>query len=277
MPLKSLLRQSVNLVPWGLRAHIRQIPLVAGLQRWVVSRLIGSGEFDHVINAGPGRGLRVRISLPRDKAVWTGTYETAFVGAVAAAVPRGSVCLDVGGFHGFVSGVMALAGSGRVVCFEPMAANATAIRALAALNPSLPIELRAHAVGAQDGQASFRVMDENSMGKLESSAFQPQRSGKSIEIEIRTLDSLLAEGGFPPPALIKVDVEGAETEVLAGARGLLAEHRPRLFIEAHSPDLRAQCEEMLRGLGYAVRMLRGSGASADAAAGVTHLEAQFLP
>ena len=262
-------------MPWRWRAHIRRIPLVAGLQRWVVARVIGSGEFEHVVNAGPGRRLRVRVSLPRDKAVWTGAYETAFVGAVAAAVPRGGACLDVGGFRGFVSGVMALAGAGRVVCFEPLAANVAAIRVLAELNPELPIEVRAHAVGDRNGRVRFCAMPDHSMGKLESSGFQPERAGEEVEVEIRTLDSLLAEGAFPPPALLKLDVEGAEAEVLAGARGLLAVHRPRLFIEAHSPALRARCEQLLAGLGYVVRPVTGSGASADDAAGVTHLDATF--
>lgn len=38
----------------------------------------------------------------------------------------------------------------------------------------------------------------------------------------RTLDSVAAERGFPPPDLVKIDVQGSERDVLSGARRTLA-------------------------------------------------------
>ena len=46
------------------------------------------------------------------------------------------------------------------------------------------------------------------------------------------LDDLLERGLIAPPALIKVDVEGAERQVLAGARRLLEEHQPSVVFES---------------------------------------------
>jgi FkbM family methyltransferase len=274
MSLQDLLRGSVNLVPWRVRDWIRKVPFVAGTQRWLLARFVGQEPFLHEINAGPAKGLRLMISMPADKGFWTGTYESHFVGAVAAAVKPGFVCFDIGGFHGFVSGVMALAGARQVECFEPLPGNLDVIRNLVELNPALPIAIRNCALGAANGQAHFTVMTEDSMGKLESSPYQMGESGRtSIAVTIRTLDALLADGDIVPPNLIKIDVEGAEYDVLQGGRQLLAKHHPEIFAEIHSPELRVRCESLLRELNYNITEVARTGASARPSAGISHVHA----
>ena len=79
------------------------------------------------------------------------------------------------------------------------------------------------------------------------------------------------------PDLMKIDVEGAELDVLRGARGILAAHHPVLFLEVHSPELRVDCESLLHDLGYATRELVGSGATAAPSHGISHLHAWAPP
>lgn len=272
--IKNLLRQSVNLIPWKFRDQIRRVPGLAAFQRWVVSRFISGERFVHEINAGPGKGLKVLVKLPDDKGLWTGTYETNFVGAIAGAVKPGSICLDIGSYHGFVGGVMAQRGAAKVICFDPLPQNVAAIKDLMGLNPRLNLTVRAEAVGEKDGTATFEIMPESSMGKLVGSGFQKDYRGlETVSISVRSLDSLLAEGVFALPDLIKIDVEGAETSVLAGAHQLLTTGNPVIFIEAHSGELKKQCERMFHEAGFEVEELAGSGASALAQAGVSHLKA----
>ena len=64
-----------------------------------------------------------------------------------------------------------------------------------------------------------------------------------------TLDSLLAD--HPLPALVKIDVEGAELECLAGAGELLARHRPLLVCEV-SAAAAPEVGRLLAGAGYAL-------------------------
>ncbi len=60
---------------------------------------------------------------------------------------------------------------------------------------------------------------------------QEGSEGKAIRVPQRTLDECAAK--LEPPDLIKVDVEGAELEVLEGARELIAGRRPAMIIEFH--------------------------------------------
>ncbi|HEY0444814.1 MAG TPA: FkbM family methyltransferase, partial [Allosphingosinicella sp.] len=53
------------------------------------------------------------------------------------------------------------------------------------------------------------------------------------------------------PALIKIDVEALELDVIEGIRGTLARHKPAVFVEV-DPHNRARFLEMLDGLDYAV-------------------------
>src|SRR5436309_819290 len=170
--IQSLLRRSVLFVPWRLRGAIKSLPLVAPLQRRLLATFLEGREFVHTVDAGPARGLSYPIRLPDDKGIWTGTYELELATLIARAVKAGDVCLDVGGWRGFFSGVMALAGAKRVFVFEPLPANAVHILRMLELNSALAIELIQAAVGDGGGSLDFEVMAESSMGKLATSSFQ---------------------------------------------------------------------------------------------------------
>jgi FkbM family methyltransferase len=261
--MKRLLRASVNFLPHGLRTWIKYLPGIAALQRGLVSRLISGEPFLHTVNAGPAKGLRFEVTLPLDKAIWAGTYESEFAEAIARGLKPGNVCYDIGGYRGYMAGVMALAGASKVFVFEPLPMNQKALRRLCELNPKLPIELLPVAIGKADGLTMLKVMADPSMGKLASSSFQPESAFQDeLEIGIRSIDTQVEEGKIPPPDLVKVDVEGAELDVLRGATRVLTVSRPSLFLEAHSASLERSCSQMLQNLGYKVHRL-GSEPSRD--------------
>ncbi len=62
---------------------------------------------------------------------------------------------------------------------------------------------------------------------------------------------------FPVPDVIKVDVEGAESQVLEGAETLLRQHASTWFVALHSPDQKQACLRLLADAGYAVSGLNG--------------------
>ena len=70
--------------------------------------------------------------------------------------------------------------------------------------------------------------------------------GEPVDVEMNTLDSLVEDLGSIPNVL-KIDVEGAELEVLRGAEVILKTHRPAIACAVHP--------EPLDRLGHSVGML----------------------
>jgi FkbM family methyltransferase len=256
MTLRSLLSESVNYIPYSVRPWIKSLPGIADLQRWLVTRFLSNQPFVHTINVGPAAGLRVEVSLPTDKSVWAGLYEREFTTAIVEHIKPGEVCYDIGGYRGYMSGAMALAGATKVFAFEPLPANQRALRRLCELNPQLPVNIIAVALGAEDGAASLKIMPDASMGKLANSSFQSEVTPLSeMSVTVRKIDSLLQSREILPPDVVKIDVEGAEADVLIGAREMLRVSRPRIFLEAHGGALEEACSQQLVRLGYRIRRL----------------------
>jgi FkbM family methyltransferase len=255
--IRKLIQNSIRIIPWPLRSAVKRLPLVAPLQRMLLSKFVEGKEFVHSIDAGPAKGLIYPVVLPDDKGVWTGTYEVDFVSGLVDAVRNGGVCFDVGGWRGYCGGAMAARGAGQVVVFEPLPQNCQRINRLIELNPSLPIRLVNAAVGKSDGNATFTVMDATSMGKLSDSPFQEDiSSGESIEVEVISLDSWCAKNNIDPPQVIKFDVEGAEMMALYGAKSIIETAKPTLFVEAHSRDLAEEVVGFLEPMGYDITTLQ---------------------
>src|SRR5205814_7255905 len=72
--------------------------------------------------------------------------------------------------------------------------------------------------------------------------------GASNKGHQRTLDSFIET--IVQPCLVKIDVDGGERDILAGAGRLLAERETRWLIETHSPQLETDCQSILHEAGY---------------------------
>lgn len=257
MNLSLLVSRSVDVLPWGLRNQVKSIPLLAAAQRWILKRTLDEREFVYRISAGPAKGLNFRVRMPDDKLYWTGTWEHDVTTAIASLAPPGSVCFDVGGHRGFMAGVMLRNGARSAYCFEPNPANVAKIRDLAGLNPDLDLHLVPCAVGEADGTATFAIMPESSMGKLDSSPFQPEAAVVDhLTVQVRSLDSLIDGGEVPIPSFVKIDIEGAELGALKGASKLIEKHGPSFLIEVHSLQLALACRDLLIAAGYRTRFVQ---------------------
>jgi FkbM family methyltransferase len=144
---------------------------------------------------------------------------------LAARLPRGLRIVDVGANTGnhtaFFAAIMQ---AERVVPIEPHPRAAAAIRGMAVENALANVDLSrlGVAVGATGGR--LRALC-SAGGGLGATRFAADPTGETMQT---TLDDALADG---PVDFIKIDVEGMEMEVLAGASALIARDRPFLFIE----------------------------------------------
>jgi len=209
--LSDAFRSLVRLLPRQSRRNLAALPIVGPLQRRFVSLMLDGSEFEYVVDSGPAKGVKFLIRMPEDKGIWTGGYEWHFAEVIAAEMRAhaGSVAYDVGGWHGFFAGVMAANGAKSVHVFEPLPKNQERIQHFISLNPKYQIELHRVAVGDFDREVELIVLSDSSMAKLAISSFQMDVTGNEmLNVPARSLDSLIASGAIPPPALIKLDIEG---------------------------------------------------------------------
>jgi len=154
------------------------------------------------------------------------------VAVARATLPPDGVALDIGANVGaFACALAAIAPTGRVIAVEPSPATAAALRRTVALN-GLEARIAVHetAVGAEPGRARFHAEATHTAGShlLHVDTMAPERL-TPLDVLVTTIDALAA--GLNRLDLIKIDVEGFETEVLDGAALTLARFRPVVLAE----------------------------------------------
>ena len=223
---------------------VGQVPLLGGaLRRFARSFREGSVT---TIRSGVGKGLQWVRHHRYVSGYWLGQYELPLQEALAKAVTPGMTVFDIGANAGFFSLIAArLAGPpGKCVAFDPLPENVASVREQLALNRFAHGEVVEGAVGGRNGRASISFhLSNNSMAHLGTAG-----SGETtIEVELVTVDEAVRR--FGRPHVVKVDVEGAELEVLRGAKGLLAESPPTWILEVHDPGQSGELRAAL-GPGY---------------------------
>lgn len=129
--------------------------------------------------------------------------------------------VDVGAARGdFTRAALAAFPGIPVLMVEPLAEFADPLQALASQTPAT--RLFRCAAGARDGEVRFNVHADLVGSSLLGEAEGEAADGVPRVVPLRRLDGLAAEAGLPAgPLLLKVDVQGAELDVLAGAGALL--------------------------------------------------------
>ena len=220
-----------------------------------------------VVGAGLGYGLRLtKANLPVTHAhaglIVRGELERPVQEAFRRLVAPGATIYDVGANIGFYSLLAArLAGpGGKVHAFEPVPASARAVESNAALNEMASITVHEAAVGAGEGEGTLLVVGETSWSHLSTTG---RHADTRVEQPVRlvSIDGLLASG-LPAPDVVKIDVEGAELEVLEGMQRTMREHRPALVLELHETNRRVA--EGLESTGYRIENLDGPEPVRDA-------------
>jgi len=204
-----------------------------------------------------------------------GVYESAEAMFARRALASGDVAVDVGGHIGFFTMLMAAAvgPTGRVYAFEPFDANADLLeRSIVENRFEDRVVFRRAAVGAAMGTATltFPVETLNSGGAyLLRDGTAPLAGNVRKDVPLVALDALDIRR---PVRFIKMDVEGAEPQVVRGAARILREDRPTILSELHPVQLErasgvtaAEFLAQLADLGYRAQTIEG--APLDASAG----------
>jgi FkbM family methyltransferase len=142
------------------------------------------------------------------------------------------VCIDVGASFGWytIRWAKQLGERGRVLALEPQPKHLRSLRTNLTLNALTNVLVCACAAGSHDGTLTLNV-PRFGLSIYDASAVH-DKGGVSIQVPLRSVDSLCDEFGLRDVRVIKIDVEGFEPEVLRGTRRVLERDRPRVVFEA---------------------------------------------
>jgi FkbM family methyltransferase len=162
-------------------------------------------------------------------------------------VKPGDVVYDVGANIGTHTLLLAslCAPTGKVYAFEPWPPNLESLQTNLKLNNVRNVQVISCALSDHSGEGWFQPGEDHSTGKLVRDSV---RQGASLRIPVVSLDDFAKSA--EPPRVLKIDVEGAEGEVLQGAGRLLLECRPFLICEVHSDSAGKDVRAVLQQTNY---------------------------
>lgn len=185
--------------------------------------------------------------------------EASILRDVLSHVEQDDVFYDVGAHVGTYAILVANAlQEGRVIGFEPHPINEQRLRENAALNDGC-VESYRYALSDTETRSDLAIDGEptEATGSLKA---DNTADAQTVTVETISGDVLINRGETPPPNIVKIDVEGAELDVIRGMRSALVRKECRLvYCECH-PDALAQrgasildIEETLSNFGFDVR------------------------
>lgn len=233
-----------------------------GVLRTVFRRTLGWVAGDRLVATLPG-GERVRVLPEHRQLAWNAEEYAAFKSAVIS----GATVFDVGANLGAYTVLFAqwVGPRGRVFAFEPAPDTRSGLVRQVALNGvDMRVEVRPEAVAASSGVRSLHASGLRGDNRLASADAAPD--GDCLPVPTTSIDEF-CEGGGIDPDVLKIDVEGAELDVLRGARRTIARRGSSLmlFVELHpriwgqSGVSRGDLEDELAAQGLTIERIDDGG------------------
>jgi len=237
------------------RAYVQRFPVARGkgvVVRHVTPLLpVHYREFDAQLSGGGVVVLRFDEWLGRSYVQHGSTFDPAELAFLHDALSPGDVAIDVGANIGVysVSTALRVGPAGRVIAVEADDEYVPRLRSNLARNEIENATVVACAAGASDGEVELVIAADRAFSSIKP-LVSYRGAGMTRTVPLRRLDSIWAEAGEPAVAAAKIDVEGAELDVLAGAERLLGSCRPALVVEV-GDETEPEVRRILAGYGYA--------------------------
>lgn len=227
----------------ALRGPLSRSPLGAPLERMyeaVLDRLPG----DRLVSRFPG-GEAVRVAAAFRQVTWNAEEYRAF----KADVAPGDVVFDVGANLGAYALLFAqwVGADGHVYAFEPAPDARRGLERHVQVNHVRDrVTVSGEAMSAAPGTARFRASGPHGDNRIVTT--DSGEAGDRIDVRTTSIDEFCRARNLRP-ALIKIDVEGAELDVLKGTRATIASRGEslHLYVEMHPhlwPAFAASREQM---------------------------------
>jgi FkbM family methyltransferase len=206
---------------------------------------------------GALRGYRMCIDWTRFRSFVYGTWEPAATSAVVATVQPGMTVIDIGAHIGYYTLLFAkcVGSAGQVFAFEPLPGNYALLQKNIGLNNLRHVHTLNEAVFSRAGEITIAVPDEQP--NPGSGSVYLNGGAQNFRVHATSVDAFCEQSGIRPD-ILKMDVEGAEYEVLMGAKETIARFRPKMMIELHHFDGNLAAHpvpDLLAGLGYQIQWI----------------------
>lgn len=174
-----------------------------------------------------------------------GEYSQGEVDLFRQMVAPGAVVVEAGANLGALTIPFArhVGDLGVVIAFEPQRNINALLATNCVINSQEQVWCERIALGASEGWVRMPDPPLSGQGNFGGLALQPDGG---VLVAQRTLDSY----GLSRLDFMKVDVEGAERDVLLGARQTILRHRPILYVENDREDLSAPLIGLIMDMGY---------------------------
>lgn len=206
--------------------------------------------------SGPLEGYRMKLDWKKHRSFAYGSWEPEVVDAISGVVRPGMKAIDIGAHGGFYALLLSkLVGpAGDVIAFEPLPANFRVLRENLRINATGNITAELLAVFSHSGELVMEVPGPESF--LLAGPLDDMDERDTVRTRCISLDEYLV-GGHRRVDFIKMDVEGAEGDVLKGAKEVVDRYHPTMMIELHNVR---RAEEhpvaiQLQKMGYAIEWL----------------------
>lgn len=240
---------------------VRRFPLLRSLlagpryarRRWVAYRAAPANAVLHRLETLAADDIKLRVDEfsgvfavgPRShllhRLLADGYYEPQLAQLFKSHLAPDRDVLDIGANIGFFT-VLAAKNltTGRVLAAEPSSAAFARLSGNVTTNDVSDRVILYNGLAAhEDSTATFNIVEGREEYSSMGDVVHPSVAGEKVHVETlltKTIDTLVAEHGLRP-ALIKVDVEGAEGMVFSGAEQTLRKHRPIILSELSRPLL----------------------------------------
>ena len=228
----------------GLRRALQQSSANRVLKRYLPSKF---GR--HPIYVTASATLEYLLPSP-----WC--FDDALLRFASEYVKADSIVWDIGanvGAFSVAAASIAIHGSTLAVDADPFLVSLLQRTTRHASNHALNIQTLCTAIGAKNGLATFCIARNGRASSfLATAKGRAAAGGSTIQqiVPITTLNAL--QETFPSPTIIKIDVEGAEMDVLRGGAECIQKHRPVMLIEV-GHDCVPQATDLLKEWGYELR------------------------
>ena len=258
----------------GLLRLPRLLPAVAWRARlyrsvsWPLAKRIGAETEVDVIR-GNRMLVRTDDSVGRVLAI-SGVWEPNVTAAFTRSLSPGDTCVDIGahiGYYTLLASTLVGPG-GHVYAFEPSPSNYRALRANLSRNRVSNVTAIQAAVADTAGTAElYEGPGTNTGGATLRGVLADRRGGRHpVRVEVRPIAAAIPEAEFARIRVVKIDVEGAEVDVLRSLAPVFDQgHGLSVFLELNPrwiEGITEYVEGMCAAYGFRARRIR-SGYSLD--------------